>query len=97
MKRPKSIFVVVQAGVYRHDVGPYAFDLETAVERAKARQMLEADAHHDFEVLELVDGELTDGTCVATVTGVYERRTPTSANGWSGFNHTGEQKVEYPT
>lgn len=70
MKRPKSIFVVVKRGVYRHDVGPYAFNLEAAIEAAKARQALEKDLYHEFEVLELTEGRLEDGVVRATIMGL---------------------------
>ena len=78
MKRPNSVFVVVQAAVYRHDVGPYAFTLDEAVELAKQRQLLEKDNHHEFEVLELKEGSLEDGDVVATVKGKYIRVEKTS-------------------
>ncbi|MNQ68456.1 hypothetical protein D3C85_830100 [compost metagenome] len=72
MKRPTSIFVVVQSGIYRHDIGPYAFTAEEAVELAKQRQLLERDSWHSFEVLELKAGSLEDGKVVAEVKGKYE-------------------------
>lgn len=95
MKKPASIFVVVQQGVYRHDVGPYAFDLETAIDLAKARQLLEKDAHHDFDVLELKEGSLEDGDVRATVKGIYTKIEATRENGWRRFEHTGQQTVEF--
>lgn len=94
MKKPKSIFVVVQQGVYRHDVGPYAFDLQTAIELAKARQLLEKDDWHCFDVLELLEGSLEDGEVRATVKGVYNRIEATRENGWRRAEHTGQQTVE---
>lgn len=72
MKRPSSMFVVVQRGVYRHDVGCLAFTLDEAVELAKQRQLLEKDSWHCFEVLELKTGSLEDGDLVAEVKGKFE-------------------------
>ena len=95
MRKPTSIFVVVMQGVYRHDVGPYAFDLENAVALAKARQLLEKDAHHDFDVLELKEGSLEDGVVRVTVKGVYSKIEPTRENGWRRYEHTVHQTVEY--
>lgn len=94
MKKPKSIFVVVMQGVYRHNVGPYAFDLQSAIELAKARQLLEKDAHHCFDVLELHEGSLGDGEVRATVNGIYNRVEATRENGWKRYEHTGQQTVE---
>jgi hypothetical protein len=87
MKRPTSVFVVVQAAVYRHDVGPFAFTLDEAVELAKKRQLLEKDNHHEFEVLEIKEGSLEDGNVVATVRGNYKRVEKTSQ-----FSSGGEYK-----
>lgn len=95
MKKPKSIFVIVQTGVYRHDVGPYAFDRETAIELAKARQLLERDAHHDIDILELSEGSLEDGKYIASVKGEYTAVKPTKENGWVRCVHTGNQTVEF--
>jgi hypothetical protein len=94
MKKPTSIFVVVQSAVYRHDVGPYAFDLETAIDLAKARQLLEKDAHHDFDVLELREGSLEDGQVRAVVKGIYTKIEASRENGWKRYEHTGRQTVE---
>lgn len=83
-------------GVYRHNVGPFAFDLDTAIARAKALQLLQEDAWHCFDVLELTETSLEDGVVRATVKGEYSKIEATRENGWRRYAHTGRQIVEYP-
>ncbi len=62
------MFIVVQRGVYRHDIHGAWGDEGDAVAAAERIALADSDCYHEYEVMILaLDGEITEGEVIATV------------------------------
>lgn len=49
----QKVYLVIQTGVYRHDVVGVMSSLDAAKARAEAAAAMECDSYHDYEVYEV--------------------------------------------
>ncbi len=57
---PESVYLVVQVGVYRHDIRGVYTSVEAAVAAAKRAATEDRDSYHDYEVYEATPNEYVD-------------------------------------